>query len=254
ASANAHANASVSVNASIMIMTGGTSAVSASAAASGSGADANAEVDVEMSPPPPRPLSPSSLDGGEAANRPQKRARKAAPVKKPATKKGKGKRGHDVGEEVPGWAVTAQETLAQGECCEMWAVILEMWWERETAHQFQGPARGHTEGRPEQVARWTARARKGGPKPPIEDAGAFGKLWWKWYVVMNPEWRLASNMGRLDKLEDQEDWGALGNTGPNGMLNMLICLRWWCDALEEGDALAYQAALEEVYWGLETMA
>ncbi|KAJ7473235.1 hypothetical protein FB451DRAFT_1035848 [Mycena latifolia] len=198
---------------------------------------------------------------GEGTNPPKKRARKAAPAKakaapakKGGVRKGKGKRGGGGDAEVPSWAVVAKEALTQGEGCELWAAIMEMWWEREVANGFQGPARGHTDGRPEQIANWTARARKGGAKPPIKSAEEFGKQWWKWYVAMNPRWRLESNTGRLDKYEDREEWAALAYTGPNGMLNALICLRWWRDKLEDGNQEAYQEALEEVYWVLGTMA
>ncbi|KAJ7024471.1 hypothetical protein C8F04DRAFT_1270269 [Mycena alexandri] len=51
-----------------------------------------------------------------------------------------------------------------------------------------------------------------------------------------------------------EEWGAVDYSGPNGILNVLICLRWWRDAMGPNDDQDYWVeAVEDVIWSLETI-
>ncbi|KAJ7084773.1 hypothetical protein B0H15DRAFT_783613 [Mycena belliarum] len=131
-----------------------------------------------------------------------------------------------------------------------------MWWARELAHAFEGPARGYTDGRPAQVSYWTSRARRGKPKPEIVEAKAFADKWWAWYGKMNPEWRVETTAGpgHFERGRSDGGWDVLAYTGPNGMLNVLICLRWWRDAIDTvEDQAAWNDAVEDVAWVLEEM-
>lgn len=47
-------------------------------------------------------------------------------------------------------------------------------------------------------------------------------------------------------IDDKEGWGHLDTTGLNGMLNVLISVRWWKDALGEETAPKWDAAVTEV--------
>ncbi|KAJ7026650.1 hypothetical protein C8F04DRAFT_966196 [Mycena alexandri] len=82
--------------------------------------------------------------------------------------------------------------------------------------------------RPKEVTGWISHARSGGPQPPIVDVFSFAARWWPWWVEINPQWRvrMGTTVKRLAK-EGEGDWDLLASTGPNGMLNVLICLRWW---------------------------
>ncbi|KAJ7838567.1 hypothetical protein B0H13DRAFT_1650609 [Mycena leptocephala] len=132
--------------------------------------------------------------------------------------------------------------------------VKDLWWAKEESRRFQGPARGHTTGRPKQVANWIQYVRKGPAKPEITDAHAFGEQWWGWWMRMNPEWRGTTDTGRPQKIQVGEEWDELDYSGPNGVLNAIICLRWWRDAIGEGNEEGWKEAAEEVSWVMETMA
>ena len=44
-------------------------------------------------------------------------------------------------------------------------------------------------------------------------------------------------------------------TGPNGHLNVLVCLRWWRNALrDDTDVGGWDTAVADVKWALEQLA
>ncbi|KAJ7029086.1 hypothetical protein C8F04DRAFT_923292, partial [Mycena alexandri] len=142
--------------------------------------------------------------------------------------------------------------LLEGGGGSVWAGIVNMWWEREKAKKFECPARGKGASiRPKEVSGWVSRARTRGPHPPIIDTFSFAVRWWKWWESINPEWRVRKE-GRLLR-EGEGSWDSVAQTGPNGMLNVLICLRWWYDALkgDEGAMDDWKEALADVEWALK---
>ncbi|KAJ7021070.1 hypothetical protein C8F04DRAFT_973231, partial [Mycena alexandri] len=158
-------------------------------------------------------------------------------------------------DNVPKWTADAHVTLLASGGGDLWLKAVDLWWKYEKAANFVGPAKGKgTALRPKEVSGWIARARSGGPVPAIMDVFSFAVKWWAWWVDINPKWR-ARTAGvaiRLEKKGDG-DWGSVASTGPNGMLNVLICLRWWFDALrgDEGGMGGWKEALEDVVWALE---
>ncbi|KAJ7818015.1 hypothetical protein B0H13DRAFT_1471503, partial [Mycena leptocephala] len=150
----------------------------------------------------------------------------------------------------PKWAADAHEVLQAGGGGALWEAVVDMWWANEKEATFEGPAKGAmAKMRPKQVGGWISRARQGGPVPAITDVYAFAAGWWKWWEAINPSWRKCDAGGRLKK-EGDGDWGSIAQTGPNGMLNVLICLRWWRDALR-GDLGGWEEALQDVEWALK---
>ncbi|KAJ7038842.1 hypothetical protein C8F04DRAFT_881302, partial [Mycena alexandri] len=135
-----------------------------------------------------------------------------------------------------------------------WAKVIELWWAYEKAAQFKGPSKGKGTGiRPKEVSGWISRARTGGPNPAIIDVVSFASRWWTWWVEINPAWRARTGtmVKRLAK-EGNGDWDSVASTGPNGILNILICLRWWYDALngDQGGMSRWKEALEDVEWAM----
>ncbi|KAJ7018157.1 hypothetical protein C8F04DRAFT_977733 [Mycena alexandri] len=153
----------------------------------------------------------------------------------------------------------AKKALETGKTERVWETLVDLWWNKEQARGFVGPSRGFTEGRPIQVAEWVRYARKAPVKPPIDDVEAFGQMWWEWWVMMNPNWRAHTSFEkrthpRLEQTAGGEEWGAVDFSGPNGILNVLICLRWWRDAMgPEDDEDYWIEAVEDVIWALETI-
>ncbi|KAJ7352105.1 hypothetical protein DFH08DRAFT_694112, partial [Mycena albidolilacea] len=100
--------------------------------------------------------------------------------------------------------------------------------------------------RPAQVGAWVQRARTG--VPVIPDVVRFAEQWGKWWQEINPTWRkIITPMPRKDG-----DWTSLDLPGPNGFLNVLICLKWWRERLE-GETKEWRDAVEDVKWVLERM-
>ncbi|KAJ7838440.1 hypothetical protein B0H13DRAFT_1643265 [Mycena leptocephala] len=154
---------------------------------------------------------------------------------------------------VPKWAADARDLLRDGPGGAVWDGVLEEWWKHEEAAAFTGPPKGQQpKSRPKQVQGWIARARTGGPNPALIDVFAFASQWWTWWKALNPEWRRdgAVNGERLARSGEGE-WGPIVQTGPNGFLNVLICLRWWRDVINAGEMGAWEEALNDIKWVLE---
>jgi hypothetical protein len=203
-------------------------------------------------------------EGGGRGESPTPKARTTRASVRRAAPRGRGARGRAGPARVsqgtvmeggiPHWAAEARVTL-QGEGGVVWGRVLEMWWKCEEAAQFNGPPRGQSpKNRPAQVAAWIARAREGGPKPAIVDVFAFASKWWSWWIEINPEWRRNSKNAeeRLAKSVAGE-WGGTVQTGANGLLNVLICLRWWRDAIRDTELPAWEEAVGDVHWVLESV-
>ncbi|KAK7016262.1 hypothetical protein R3P38DRAFT_3203083 [Favolaschia claudopus] len=181
-------------------------------------------------------------------------------VTRVARRRGAGKKRAD---SETGWATHSREVLLKTDEGEQWKAggekwegVVAKWWAKEEAASFQGPAKGAgTKLRPKQVGAWIKRARTGGPQPTVSDTFGFSVVWWKWWVSINPDWRKRKDGGRrMERDTTTGDWGVLqSQTGPNGLLNVLICLRWWKDAMrmEAGD---WDEALEDVSWVLDRLA
>ncbi|KAJ7220388.1 hypothetical protein C8J57DRAFT_1095045 [Mycena rebaudengoi] len=128
-----------------------------------------------------------------------------------------------------------------------------MWWKQKVVGRFKGPQRGHAARlRPKQIMVWVRGARKGGPEPPVLDVYTFGVQWWAWWVEINPDWH--EWKGARLGTEGSGGWEKLAISGPNGLLNILICLQWWRDAMPAGgDIGGWQEAVDDVHWALSSM-
>ncbi|KAJ7787482.1 hypothetical protein B0H14DRAFT_2269848, partial [Mycena olivaceomarginata] len=98
--------------------------------------------------------------------------------------------------------------------------------------------------RPQEVGDWVARARN--HTPTIANADNFGKGFWAWWVDINPTWR---NEQRPMKREGASSWSSLDIHGQNGFLNLLMCLKWWHDAMEV-QSPDWEEAVDDVTWVL----
>ncbi|KAK7018520.1 hypothetical protein R3P38DRAFT_2784329 [Favolaschia claudopus] len=203
--------------------------------------------------------------GGGNAQGDESAAKDAGPKDvRRTTRRGAGKKRMDAGSGKNGaWATQSRELLlkeddgAKWEAGgEKWEGMVSKWWANEEAASFTGPAKGvGTKVRPKQVGAWIKRGRTGGPEPAIGDVSAFSVGWWVWWVEINPKWRKRVEGGRrLARDTTAGDWTELqSQTGPNGLLNALICLRWWKDATR-GESDDWNEALEDVSWVLDKMA
>jgi hypothetical protein len=100
--------------------------------------------------------------------------------------------------------------------------------------------------RPVQVGAWVQRARSG--KPDIKDVEEFAQSWTRWWQEINPLWRKGiTPMPRIDGC-----WSSMDLPGPNGFLNVLVCLKWWRERLQE-ESEGWKEAVGDVKWVLTKM-
>ncbi|KAF8214210.1 hypothetical protein K438DRAFT_1563485, partial [Mycena galopus ATCC 62051] len=93
--------------------------------------------------------------------------------------------------------------------------------------------------RPEEIQIWIKCAQAATPK--IKSVDRFVHKWGEWWNGLNPEWRKDS--GKLIKRE-RGSLEALRKPGANGMLGVLIGLKWW--KRETGETSEWVEALEDV--------
>ncbi|KAJ6571545.1 hypothetical protein B0H19DRAFT_935544, partial [Mycena capillaripes] len=100
--------------------------------------------------------------------------------------------------------------------------------------------------RPPQVGAWVQRARSG--IPDIKDVAKFTEGWAVWWQDINPAWRKAT----IPMPKQDGSWECMDVPGPNGFLNVLICLKWWRERLRE-ESKEWVDAVEDVSWVLRCM-
>lgn len=82
-----------------------------------------------------------------------------------------------------------------------------------------------TASRPPQIDWWVGRGRPYGTDVDIPDVKVFGDLWWKWWRGAQPSWRKPEDDDMVRVVRGP--WEKLDRPGQNGMLSVLICLKWW---------------------------
>ncbi|KAJ6631625.1 hypothetical protein B0H10DRAFT_1772677, partial [Mycena sp. CBHHK59/15] len=98
--------------------------------------------------------------------------------------------------------------------------------------------------RPKQVGAWVKNARKG---TPVFQLQALIEEWGTWWIDIQPKWRICDGEPVRDGLTGS--WDILKCPGPNGFLNVLICLKWWRVALPF-ETQGWLLAVGDVAWVL----
>ncbi|KAJ7754813.1 hypothetical protein B0H16DRAFT_1273614, partial [Mycena metata] len=130
-----------------------------------------------------------------------------------------------------------------------WKAVVGLWWMLEEFTGFSSQTTPlPTTARPEAVKIWVKNARK--TAPAIKSVEKMEQEWWGWWTAVNPEWRVRE--GELAR-EGTGSWDdILSYPGLNGMLNVVICLKWWYGAMDSPSD-SWQRALSDVKWALEQM-
>ncbi|KAJ6503626.1 hypothetical protein C8R45DRAFT_782409, partial [Mycena sanguinolenta] len=126
-----------------------------------------------------------------------------------------------------------------------WTGLLLLWWKREETAGFEGTTKLHpAKLRPKEVGDWVSRARNHTPQ--ISDAVDFGERFWSWWIDINPSWRTKK---QLMERKDEMSWNCIDYNGQNGFLNVLMCLKWWRDAMGMPSP-DWEEAVHDVMWVL----
>ncbi|KAJ7575329.1 hypothetical protein C8J56DRAFT_801757 [Mycena floridula] len=136
-----------------------------------------------------------------------------------------------------------------------WTALLMKWraWEQCFGFAQEGYNKeklGGAKIRPEAVEWWTKRKRI--PTPDIGDREVFARKWWLWWIHVNPDWRIKSNEGFLERKGDG-DWSSMKISGVNGFLSLLICLRWWIGAASGEKEASWSEAVADMSWALDQL-
>ncbi|KAJ7062418.1 hypothetical protein B0H15DRAFT_794823 [Mycena belliarum] len=150
---------------------------------------------------------------------------------------------------APDWAKDSFASLVALDGGPAWRALCNAWWEVEAGSRFTAGKALRTKGRPEQVGWWIGRGRARAPT--ITNVDAFAASWNKWWRSLNPTWRSGEKGGELSR-EAGGDWDVLRVPGINGMLSVVMSLKWWgdkvnADGVEVGD---WARAVDDVLWAL----
>ncbi|KAJ6631637.1 hypothetical protein B0H10DRAFT_1726717, partial [Mycena sp. CBHHK59/15] len=141
------------------------------------------------------------------------------------------------------WELSAWKELEVEGFGEAWKGLVEHWWRLEESTGFVNKLKSFsTSKHPKQIGQWVKSARKGTPRFVL---ATLMEEWGEWWVEIQPKWRIRDD-GEMAR-DRGDNWDVLRCPGPNGFLNVLICLKWWCAALEF-ETQGWLTAVEEVSW------
>ncbi|KAJ7164573.1 hypothetical protein C8R43DRAFT_855678, partial [Mycena crocata] len=128
-----------------------------------------------------------------------------------------------------------------------WGALVDLWWRLEESTGFASKTKTlPTTNRPAQIGNWVKHAR--GNKPVIT-MPTFANEWGAWWKSINPPWRLRD--GELVR-EGTGSWDCLRYPGQNGLLNIVVGLKWWREGLEE-ESPAWKDAVADVTWVIKML-
>jgi hypothetical protein len=115
--------------------------------------------------------------------------------------------------------------------------------------------------RPAEVGRWISSRRRNiklGVSPEV-----YSKQWWRWWEVLQPEWRVFDKTGRPKAMAPaghEATWHCLLKPGVNGILSVVASLYWWgctVHSLEGSsggkDVKDWEEAVADCSWVMEQL-
>ncbi|KAJ3751922.1 hypothetical protein F5878DRAFT_549901 [Lentinula raphanica] len=167
--------------------------------------------------------------------------------------------------DCPKWLSDAYQALSTDSCPQdpLWRKVLSDLVTNERYHSFDNPngngSTFPTTGRPQAFAWWFQNRKTVTRLPPDEKFGRiseFASQWWKWYSMINPEWRERDALGRIVVNGSGEgDWDEFDRSGQNGMLSLVISLYWWYRRLDNPSEPSpdWLAGLRDISWVLSEL-
>ncbi|KIP01351.1 hypothetical protein PHLGIDRAFT_44687, partial [Phlebiopsis gigantea 11061_1 CR5-6] len=155
----------------------------------------------------------------------------------------------------PLWMSEAYDYLTAAQLGEGFDAALSWWAALERAYDFKTSSRGlPTTSRPPQIGHWTQVLRRDLVKQPqIPDVAEYGQQWWAWWRALQPSWRSSTANNTLAR-DGKGPWDSLVRPGKNGILMVLLALRWWHGALSaNAESSQWTDAVADVTWVVAEM-
>ena len=85
---------------------------------------------------------------------------------------------------------------------------------------------------------------------PTIKATEFAMQWQKWWIAMQPKWRLTDqDWPLLREAPDAADWSSFLCGGPNGLFLVVLTLFWWARAVQTDRSQEdFLSAVADVHW------
>lgn len=113
--------------------------------------------------------------------------------------------------------------------------LLLQWMEMESRKRWISSLRHFKASqRPKELKKWVESGRYRSTITILpNDVPRFGKSVWKWWKSLQPAWRGVDSQTERPEHVNQmgNEWSTLDFSGPNGWLGILVCIRWWGEAV-----------------------
>ncbi|PBK60109.1 hypothetical protein ARMSODRAFT_1069211 [Armillaria solidipes] len=95
-----------------------------------------------------------------------------------------------------------------------------------------------------------------------KDLKALGDAWWAWWKALQPDWKGVSAVERCLKADHQvsnSEWGCLWHPGVNGLMTVLICLKWWGELITKHYGIgsiwmrSWEVVVDDILWVMSSM-
>jgi len=128
--------------------------------------------------------------------------------------------------ESPSWfsgtlVMVQSESGMAGE----WMELVRLWALFEVRSRYEEVRKLGPTDRPAAVTEWIRRARSSTWRPVIKDLAAYESTFGKWWLGIQPDWRLED--GELVREHLVGDWEPLQLPGTNGIVSVVVALFYW---------------------------
>lgn len=137
-----------------------------------------------------------------------------------------------------GWLSGALPSILKADIGSEYDKLIVLLIEFESTNHYttQRSSRFYTTDRPVEIKKWVSNARgRRGTVIEITDVSAYSERWWKWWISLQPNWRIYDKKGRpIVTLQQNSpaDWTPLIVHGANGFLGVVASLYWWGFAIK----------------------
>jgi hypothetical protein len=150
---------------------------------------------------------------------------------------------HDLA-TAPEWFTAVLQLFEDSTLDSCWSDLVKLWTTFEEKESYIERGMLTAKNRPTLVSQWIGGGRRPTFNPTISDPAHFEKQFRRWWLTIQPEWRVSN--GKLVK-DMEGDWDSLRRPGKNGLLSVLAALFYWGLSVKNksGAKKAWKRAVED---------